>query len=166
MEAVSQPLRLTGKKICLLVHDMWSESEGITAVQADVCNLARLSPLTLLHCWADQYRRAVDCVLTPAAHQGRSLSAVCAEKVAKKLSPAAVDAVVSTVSSPSGSSPLTEWGQEKPGHGLPVLAAVPVPAKAARGSSVKFFWFVCFYFSGFELPVSCLIFDKSILTDS
>lgn len=110
----------------------------------------------------------MDCVLTPAAHQGRSLSAVCAEKVAKKLMLAAVDAVVSTVSSLSGSSPLTEWGQEKPGHGLPVLAAVPVPATglAARGSSVKFFWFVCFYFSGFELPVSCLIFDKSTLTDS
>lgn len=78
----------------------------------------------------------MDCVLTPNAHQGRGPSVVCAEKVAKKLMTAAVDAVVSTVSSLSGSSPLTERGQEKPGHGVPALAASPVPAKAARGSSV------------------------------
>lgn len=66
----------------------------------------------------------MDCVLVPNAHRGRGPCAVNAEKVAESLllTTAAGDAVVSTVSSLSGSSSLIEWGQKEHGCGVPVLS--------------------------------------------
>lgn len=85
------------------------------------------------------------CVPVPGAHP----SAAYAEVVVKGslLVTAAIDAVVSIVSSQSGSSFLVEWGQEEHGCDVPLLVDVPVPAKVSQRFSVGFFFLFFFALS-------------------